>query len=150
MGVCCAARDGDTVGGAKAGMLTIKWTPAQLTGKDGFKFLEEKECPIQYKNYAEVQAGLNITRLQLLAFYERQISHFPPFVPTQEGEQIPMVSIASKAIAQGLNPQIPTVCIRLHFTGQAATINYLLNCILDLKKRYAWDRSLTDQRHVAG
>ena len=53
MGVCCAARDGDTVGG-KTGMLMIKWTPAQLTGKDGFKFLEEKECPIQYKNYAEV------------------------------------------------------------------------------------------------
>ena len=63
---------------------------------------------------------------------------------------MPMVSIGSKVIVQGLNPQIPTVCIRLHFTGKVAIINYLLNCILDLKKRYAWDRSLTDQRHVNG
>ena len=71
MGTCCAAREGDSVGGAKSGMLNIKWTPAQLSGKDGFKLLEEKECRVQYKNYAEVEGGLKITRPQLLAFYER-------------------------------------------------------------------------------
>ena len=64
--------------GQKSGSLTDKWTPAQLTGKDGFKFLEEIECLVQYKNYAEIKAGqingFKITKPILLAFIENQIS----------------------------------------------------------------------------
>ena len=60
MGNCCSARE--------SSIEASTWTASQLTSKHGFNFLEETDCDSKYKNYAEVEGNLSLTKSKLLVF----------------------------------------------------------------------------------
>ena len=112
----------------------LNWSWFGYSGQQrtNFALLGERECDIKYKNHAEIQGGLTLTRSKLLSFFQSQVFNFIFPKLAEEGP----VTVACKTMAIGLMPKQPTFYVKIRLAKQSKYVNHHMNCLLDLTKRH--------------
>ena len=100
------------------------WSNHEVSGVQNWQDLENFDCPVNYKNDYEVEAGFNVTKSFVVDLYLNQLEQLVDYGSQRN------LQITHKITNGSLKADTPTILERFRFAGGASSVHLFLRAIL--------------------